>query len=124
GNPGPGNGPGPGPGSGHEPSSAPTYFRTSWTAQLLPSGSSKKTYFPPSLVGSSICTGVTSTPRSASCARPASRPGRANCRLGRGDTTLGPPTTEQADPGGVMCTTRIVSVGWVSASRRNPSVPV
>src|SRR5262249_10025545 len=69
------------PGSGHEPSSAPTYFRTSWTAQLLPSGSSKKTYFPPSLVGSSICTGVTSTPRSASCARAASRSGTTNCRL-------------------------------------------
>ncbi len=34
-----------------------------------------------------------------------------------GGTTFGPITTEQAEPGGVMCTTRMVSVGWVSASR-------
>ena len=32
-------------------------------------------------------------------------------------TWVGPMTTEHAEPGGVMCTTRIVSVGWVSASR-------
>jgi hypothetical protein len=131
--------PGPGPAmtragpvtrSGQAPRSAPTYARTSWTAQLLPSGSAKKTNFPPSLVGSSICTGVTSTPRSASCARAASMSGTTSCRLAEdprsvpGGTTLGPTTTEHADPGGVMCTTRIVSVGRVSASRWNPSVPV
>ena len=29
--------------------------------------------------------------------------------------------TEQVDPGGVIWTTRIVSVGFVSASRWNPS---
>lgn len=129
--------PGPGPavtrprtGFGQAPRSAPTYARTSWTAQLLPSGSVKKTNFPPSLVGSSTCTGVTSTPRSASCARAASMSGTTSCRLAEdprsvpGGTTLGPTTTEHADPGGVMCTTRIVSVGRVSASRWNPSMPV
>jgi len=133
-------GPGPGPALlprsgpvtrfGQAPRSAPTYDRTSWTAQLLPSGSVKKTNFPPSLVGSSTCTGVTSTPRSASCARAASMSGTTSCRLAEdprsvpAGTTLGPTTTEHADPGGVMCTTRIVSVGLVSASRWNPSVPV
>jgi hypothetical protein len=117
-------------GPGPAPRSAPTYARTSWTAQLLPSGSVKNMNFPPSLVGSSICTGVTSTPRSASCARAASMSGTTSCRLAEdprsvpGGTTLGPTTTEHADPGGVMCTTRIVSVGLVSASRWNPSVPV
>jgi len=116
--------------SGQAPSCAPTRSRTSWTAQLLPSGSVKNTNFPPSLAGSSICTGVTSTPRSASCARAASMSGTTSCRLAEdprsvpGAATLGPITTEHADPGGVMCTTRIVSVGWVSASRWNPSVPV
>jgi hypothetical protein len=116
--------------SSQAPRSAPTCDRTSWTAQLLPSGSVKKTNFPPSLVGSSTCTGVTSTPRSASCVRAASMSGTTSCRLAEdprsvpGGATLGPTTTEHADPGGVMCTTRIVSVGRVSASRWNPSVPV
>ena len=37
--------------------------------------------------------------------------------------SAGPITTEQADPGGVMCTTRMSGVGCVSASRWNPSFP-
>ena len=98
-------------------------------AQLFPSGSVKKANFPPSL-GSIVWTGETPTPRSASCARAASMSGTTSCRLAEAPrsvpagTTFGPITTEHPEPGGVMCTTRMVSLGRVSASRRKPSLPV
>jgi hypothetical protein len=70
----------------------------------------------------------TATPRLVSSARAVSRSVTTSCSDGAARRSsvpvisTGPITTEQADPGGVMCTTRSDGLGWVSASSRKPSL--
>ena len=95
-------------------------------AHGLPSGSAKNRNLPPSR-GSSTCTSPTSSPRPTSSARAASMSVTTSWRLARGpggvagSTMTGPTVTEQDEPGGVICTTRIDSVGQLSTSRWKPS---
>src|ERR687885_1789879 len=100
----------------------PHYRFSSCTAQPLPSGSSKKRYREPGEPsGPSCCTSPTGTPRPASSSRTASTSSTTSCTPltdpGSPSGRPSPTTTEQADPGGVICTTRMPPPGRTSWSR-------
>ena len=99
---------------------------SSWTAQVLPSGSSKNANRDPGVPSGPSCwIWLMPTPRPASCSRTASRSSTTSCtpltEPGAPRGRPSPITTEQADPGGVICTTRIDSVGRASWSRLKPT---